>query len=323
MADAAAPVLLTGGLGAIGSWVVRRLLAAGRPFTVYEARADYSLVPDLRGRFPLVVGDVLDRQRLAAAVRECGARRIIHLAALMPPACEADPTRGYQVNLLGSTTVFDVARECGVERVVFGSSKAANGAILGAHADPTFAPIPEEYQGPTLDVYGATKRALEDAARHYRRLFGLDLIALRFGTTYGPGKLERHGAVGLKSRIVETAFRGEPFTVPTPDLADDAVYNRDVAKAVVLACDAPRSEHWQFHISGGQLITLRAFVAEVVRHCPQHRLTLDETARPPEGPGTRGLLDNSRARAELGYVPDFPGATGVADYVAWLRATSA
>ena len=318
-----APVLVTGGLGAIGSWVVRRLVDADRPFLVYDWRADFSLLPELESRVRFVQGDLLDRERLASVVREAGVRRIIHLAALMPPACEADPRQGYAVNLLGALGVFDVARDLDLERVVFASSKAAYGAVGGAHAPPTFAPVTEDYQGAALDVYGSTKRALEEAAHHYRRLWNLDLIALRLGSTYGPGKLARHGAVGLKSRIVETAFRGEPFTVPTPDWIDDIVYNRDVAKAVVLACDAPRPAHWQFNISSETLVSLRDFVDEVARHCPDHRLTIDETSSVPERPGTSGLFSNARARAELGYTPDFPGAAGVADYLAYLRQQTA
>src|SRR5919206_2691925 len=110
-ANSRVPVLVTGGLGAIGSWVVRRLVAEGWLCLVYDAREDYSLLPDLERQFTFVAGDILDRERLEKTTREAGVRRIIHLAALMPPACEADPTRGYQVNLLGSLTVFDVARD--------------------------------------------------------------------------------------------------------------------------------------------------------------------------------------------------------------------
>ena len=315
----AAPVLVTGGMGAIGSWVVRRLLDEGRPFLVYDWRPDFSLLPDLQDQFTFVQGDLLDSERLAGMVREAGVRRIIHLAALMPPACEEDPLRGYQVNLLGALHVFDVARDLALERVVFASSKGAYGAMAGEHAAPTFKPVTEDYASPPLDVYGSTKRALEDAARHYRRLWDLDLIALRLGSTYGPGKLARHGAVGLKSRIVEMAFHGEPFAVPTPELTDDVVYNRDVAKAVVLACFAPRPEHWQFNISSETLVSLRAFAEEVMRHCPSHRLTIDESAPASDRPGTNGLLSNARARAELGYEPDFPGVAGVADYVQYLQ----
>lgn len=311
-------VLVTGALGAIGSWVVRRLVAEEIPFVAFDARADFSLLPDLQDRFELVQGDILDRAQLGQIVREHGVRRILHLAALMPPACEADPPLGYRINLLGALNVFEVAREQGLERVVFMSSKAQYGTITGEHAPPAFAPIPESYRGVPVDVYGSTKLALEDAARHYRRLFGLDLLTLRLGSTYGPGKLARHGAVGLKSRIVEAGFHGEPFEVPDPDHRDDVVYNLDVARAVVLAAFAQRPEHWQFNIAGGELVSLREFAREVMRLCPQHRLTLGPSAG-PQSPGTSGLMSIERARAELGYVPEYPGTSGIAHYLEHLQ----
>src|SRR5712692_9314897 len=192
------PVLVTGGLGAIGSWVVRRLLDEGQPFLVYDWRADFSLLPDLEREITFVQGDLLDRDRLAGVVREAGVRRILHLAALMPPPCEEDPALGYRVNLLGALNVFDVARDQGLERVVFMSSKAVYGAVSGEHAAPTYAPVTEDHPKVPLDVYGSTKLALEAAARHYRRLWDLDLLTLRLGSTYGPGKLTRHGVEGVK-----------------------------------------------------------------------------------------------------------------------------
>jgi UDP-glucose 4-epimerase len=219
----------------------------------------------------------------------------------------------------GALNVFDIARDLQLERVVFTSSKAVYGEITGEHAAPTFEPVTEDYLGVPLNVYGSTKRAEEDAARHYRRLWGLDLIGLRLGSTYGPGKLARHGAVGFNSRIVEMACRGEPLSVPTPDVVDDVVYNRDVAKAIVLACFAPKPEHWQFNISSESLVSQRAFAQEVMRLCPGHRLTIAESSQAPAGPGTNGLLSNARARRELNYVPDFPGLAGIADYVEHLR----
>jgi nucleoside-diphosphate-sugar epimerase len=320
MANAAtSPVLVTGGLGAIGSWVVRRLVDEQRPFLVYDWRADFTLLPDLQDQITFVQGDLLDKDRLAGVVRDAGVRCILHLAALMPPACEQDPALGYRVNLFGALNVFDVARDLGLERVVFMSSKAVYGLLTGEHGPPTLAAVTEDHPKQPQDVYGSTKLALEDAARHYRRLWDLDLLTLRLGATYGPGKLARHGVVGFNSRIVEQAHRGEPLTVPWPEQRDDIVYNRDVAKAIVLAGFAPRPEHWQFNISGGTLVSRRAFVDEVIRHCPEHRLTLDESVPQPTTPTTAGLFSNARARAELGYQPDFPSAAGVADYVSHLR----
>jgi UDP-glucose 4-epimerase len=306
-------------MGAIGSWVVRRLIDDGQPFVVYDWRADYSLLPDLAGEIDFVQGDILDRDQLASVIQESRARRIIHLAALMPPDCESNPSRGYQVNLMGTLSVLDVARDLQLERVVFTSSKASYGTFTGEHAAPGFKPVTEEYEGVSPDVYGSTKKAEEDAARHYRRLWNLDLIALRLGSTYGPGKLARHGSLSLKSSIVEMGYRGEPLTVPTPDLTDDTVYNRDVAKAVLLACFAPTPEHWQFNVSSESLVSLRTFTEEVMRRCPNHRLTIDERSVAPDRPGTNCLLSNARAREELGYTPDFPGVAGVADYLEHIQ----
>jgi UDP-glucose 4-epimerase len=314
-------VLVTGGFGAIGSFVVRRLLELGHSVVVYSRHESYALVPDLVGRVRYVSGDVQDRAALEAAVREHGAVRIIHLAAALGRSLEQDPPVGYRVNVLGSLNVFDVARDLGLERVVVTSSKAVYGALRGPFAAPTFTPVTEDYVGQTSNVYGATKKALEDAAYHYRRLFGLDVIALRLGSTFGPGK-GRPGAhvgyPGLKSRIIDAALAGEAFSVPWADIQDDIVYNRDVAKGAVLACFAPPSEHWQFNIATGALTSVRSYALEVMRVVPGHRLSISEEPRDPPGNVT-GILSIDRARVELGYEPDFPGASAVADYVESLR----
>ena len=316
------PVLVTGGLGAIGSFVVRRLIDEGRRVVVYSRNANYALLPDLRERLVHTPGDVQDRDRLASVVAEHGVKRIIHLAAALGSALEKDPPLGYRVNVLGGMNVFDVARDLGLERVVFTSSKANYGALSGEYGPPVYAPVTEDYVGQTSGVYGATKKALEDAAFHYRRLFGLDLIALRLGSTYGPGKRgsASAGYPGLKAWIVDSALSGEPFEIPMPDIRDDIVYNRDVAKGAVLACFAAPSEHWQFNIAGGQLSSLRQFGEEVMRVVPAHKLSFAPTTDAAAiARNVTGLLSIDRARAELGYEPDFPAVAGVADYVAMLR----
>src|SRR5262249_62381740 len=103
--------------------------------------------------------------------------------------------------------------------------------------------------------------------------------------------LPRHGVVGSTPLLVALAFPAEPLAPPTPDLLDDIVYNRDVAKAIALAAFAPRPTHWQFNISSETLISQRAFAEEVMRHCPNHRLTIAENEQAGQ-PGTVPLFSN-------------------------------
>lgn len=312
-------VLVTGGFGAIGSFVSRQLAREGHTVIVYSRARNFSLVPELEGRIQWAPGDVTDRDALDRAAREHHATRVIHLAAALPAITEDDPIRAYQVNLMGGLNVLTVARDLRLKRVVFTSSKAYYGRFVGEHAPPHFKPVTEDYQGQTATVYGATKKALEDAAFHFRRQWEVDVIALRLGSTYGPGKgTSSHGGYsGLKSRIIEASLRGEPVTVEMPDAADDIVYNADVAKGAVLACFAPRPEYWQLNISGGQLVTLRAFANEAARLIPQHQLTIPAPRGGDVGIPTNitGLLSIERARTAIGYEPDYPGIAGVEAYV--------
>src|SRR4051794_23745124 len=95
-------VLVTGGLGAIGSWVLRELVARGERPLVYDSRADTSLIPDLVDEIDLRVGDILDLPHLLRLGQEFAVDRILHLAALMPPICQANPYLGFRVNAEGT-----------------------------------------------------------------------------------------------------------------------------------------------------------------------------------------------------------------------------
>jgi nucleoside-diphosphate-sugar epimerase len=76
-------VLLTGGLGVNGAWVLRSLRARGDSVTVFENRLDTSLVADLAGELDLVEGDVTDQAALAAALARKPADAIVHMAAVL------------------------------------------------------------------------------------------------------------------------------------------------------------------------------------------------------------------------------------------------
>jgi UDP-glucose 4-epimerase len=308
------PVLVTGGFGAIGSWVTRILVEEGRPVVVMSRGENYSMLPDLRERITYAQGDFSDTPRLAEIVREHSIRHIIHTAGEMGAACDRDPVLAYRVNVMGGVGLFEVARRAGINRVVFTSGKGVYGALPPEYCAPIWKPLTEDYQGLPMHTYGSTKKALEDAARQYARMYGMEFATFRLGGTYGPGK-RLAGYSGLKSQIIEAGLSGEPLVIPTPDVIDDIVFNRDVARAHVLACFGPKTEHFQFNISGGELVSLRDFAQEVMRLCPNHRLSFSDEPEPMDDSKLTARLSIERAGEELGFVPNYPGVKGVAAYI--------
>lgn len=316
-------VLVTGGFGAIGSWVTRTLVEQGHEATVLSRTADRSLVPDLGDEVRHVAGSIDDRDLVRRVLADHDVDRVVHCAAALGGAGERDPVSAYATNLMGSLHVFEAAREVGIQRIVYTSTKGVYGRLPSRYGAPELVPIGEDVEGAPFKVYGASKKALEGAAEQCRRLWGLEIIALRLGSTFGPGKGAQHtGYTGMKARIVRAAIDREPLVIDNPDVLDDVVYNADVGRAHVLAAFAPTPDDWRFNISGGRLVSLREWTEEVMRVCPEHRLSFggDDPAR-LEGT-TQGRLDITRAREQLGYEPAFPGAAGVADYVERERSTT-
>ncbi|GGI02442.1 NAD-dependent epimerase/dehydratase family protein [Egicoccus halophilus] len=314
-------ILVTGGFGAIGSWVTRLLVEDGHDVTVFSRRRDLRLLPEMGDAVQHVAGSILDRETIDRALATSSIDRVIHCAAALSSSAEKDPRLAYETNVIGSLNIFEAARDAGIGRVVYTSTKGVYGRLPAEHGPPQFAPIHEGVEGTPMHVYGASKKALEAAADHCRRLWGLEIIALRLGSTFGPGKGGQHaGYAGLKAQIVDAALAGRHLRIDNADVADDVVYNADVGRGHVLAAFAPPSTDGVFNIASGQLTTLRAWAEEVMRQCPDHRLEFGDHDETKIASATQGVMDIQRARRELGYEPAFPGVSGVADYVTRERA---
>lgn len=314
-------VLITGGLGVNGAWVARRLVDEGHEVTVADVRPDLSLVPDLQDRVEVASVDVRDLAALQRVLQAGRIERVAHLAAIVPAG--ADPYLGFSVNAQGTVNVLEAARTSGVRRVVFTSSRAAYAPFTGEHGSPAYRPVPEEHPReplPSMRVYSVCKILAEEAGKQFADSFGLEFVALRFATIYGPGKKARHGPIGVYSRIIENAMLGVPTVIEQGgEEADDLVYVRDVAQGIVRALTVDRLGHWVYNIGGGGVSTLHDFAAAVRQVLGDVRIEIGG-GRDPLGLGPiYGRLDISRAAADLGYAPEYDLARGVADYMESLR----
>lgn len=313
-------VLVIGGMGAIGIWVVRELLDRGHQVVVLDTRYDATFLRDLEGKFEYLPGDVTDLPRLIHVMRERSIGRVIHLAALLFQ-CEENPPLGFAVNTAGTINVLEAARIAGVGRVAFTSAKAVYGQISGEHAHPDYRPVSEDAPKRPDSIYGASKLAAEHAGLHYARKFGVDFVALRLASLFGPGRLSRHGALAITSDMVERAYAGQPVKVAQgSEQGEDLLYTRDAARGIVCAAFAERLRDRVFNIGSGQPISLGAFAAGVREVFAQAEIEV--------GPGLDywgmgkqyySVLDVSRARDQLGFAPKYSLLDGIRDYARILE----
>jgi len=176
-------ILVTGGVGKVGQWVVRELLAgAAHEITVFDC------VPGPeRGAVKYLVGDVQDLGQVMEAT--AGADAVIHLAAIHNPNI-APANVTYQTNVVGTFNVHHAAFRHRVKRVVSASSNAVVGWSYSERFVPDYLPIDEEHPLRPEDVYGLSKEIGESIARSYARK-GLETVSLRPSGVVTPDELER------------------------------------------------------------------------------------------------------------------------------------
>ena len=310
-------VLITGGTGVNGAATARLLVSRGERPLLLDNRVDVSLIADIADDVDVVTGDILDGAALKEVVAANDVTHIVHMAALMPGPAEADPSLAIAIGVDGTLNVLEAARACEVRRVVYTSSNAFVGDVRGKHGHPEFVPLDESLPPNPADLYGVTKVCSETLGHYYRRRHGVEFVALRYPSIYGPGKLARHGVLALYGKIIEDAMTGREVRIAQGgDQRNDAVYVGDVAHSVVLALQAEGLTQWTFNIGTGRGVTLRDFADVLKRFYPEARIDI--------GPGldfrdgykqSYCVFDIGKAREQLGYEPQYLLERGIEDYI--------
>ncbi|MCC7352212.1 MAG: NAD-dependent epimerase/dehydratase family protein [Anaerolineae bacterium] len=306
--------LVTGAQGFIGALIVKDLLEAGIPVTVFDLdttprRLRLVATDDQIARATFVHGDVTDLPSVEATVVAHSITRIIHLAGLQIPACRADPLLGARVNVLGTLALFEAARRHAdqVQRIVYASSIA----VIG----------PEEaYTGPVTDDarllpkthYGVFKQANEGNALVYWLENKVSSIGLRPYTVYGAGR--DAGFTSAPTKAIKAAVAGRPYTIGYVG-PNDMLYVDDCARAFIGCAQVPFQGAEVFNISG-VMVTIEEFIAELERVIPEAKGLVRCQGKPI---AISPHLDDSRLRRLVPDLPRTPLRQGIAETVAIFR----
>ncbi len=174
--------LVTGALGCIGAWTVKRLVAEGVPVWTYDLPGEphrLRLIMDdaALAKVNFIHGDITDAAAFEQAVAANGITHVVHLAALQVPFVRADPLAGARVNVVGTTVVLESVRrhKADIQGLVYASS-------VGVYGGPDLYPDGTLYQDSPqfpLNLYGVFKQANEGTARIYAQDWGVNSIGIR------------------------------------------------------------------------------------------------------------------------------------------------
>lgn len=320
----AAPVIVTGAAGFIGMHVAERLLLQGHAVVgVDEFNAYYD--PALKAAraarleaypaFRMVRMDIADAPAFAALMAECGARRVVHLAAQAGVRHSIENPFAYErSNLAGHLSVMEACRHApGFEHLVYASSSSVYGDRPGDGAgfreeDAVDAPV---------SLYAATKRACELMSHAYGKLYGFPQTGLRFFTVYGPWGRPDMAYFSFTEKILAD----QPIEVfGQGQMARDFTYIDDIVEGVIGALDHPPEPGFNriLNIGDSRPVGLMDMIAVL-------EAALGKTAQKvflPMQPGdvTTTYADISKLAALTGYAPKVSLEEGIPQFVAWWRA---
>ena len=309
-------VLITGGYGFIGAWIIRNLLAQGDRVWVYDLKEDPRrlrvILPEEEVRKVVFVrGDVTDQPNLQKAIADHQIDHIIHLAGLQVPTCRANPILGAQVNVIGTLSVFEAVRlaEGQIKRLVYASSAA----VFGPPEKYPAGPLPDDVKLLPSTHYGYFKCCNEGNAAIYYQDFGISSIGLRPWTVYGVGR--DLGMTSEPTKAIKSVAIGRPYHISYGGF-QDLQFVDDVAKICVRCLKAP--------YEGAKSYNLRGHVVDLATF---HKAlcAVEPTASELVTFGERQLaiaydLDDAALQKDLGPMPRTPLEDGIRQTLEMFRA---
>ncbi len=302
--------LITGGAGFIGSHIARALLEKGEEVRVLDNFSSGKR-ENLQGLdVELVEGDLRDSSKVTEAVK--GIDIIFHEAAFVSvPESMEKPQECFDINVTGTSMLFEAARKAGAKRVVIASSAAVYG-------DSTAMPLVENTPLKQLSPYATSKRIDEMYAELFTNQFGLEVAALRYFNVYGPRQRPDSMYAAAVPIFIRRMLDNKPITVyGDGGQSRDLVNVRDVVQANLLASQHPAAPGQIFNVCTGietRLLDLLDILYEVFPNAPKH-----VHAEPRAGDIYRSIGTPKKAVDTLGFKPQISLADGVKEAVEEMR----
>jgi UDP-glucose 4-epimerase len=311
-------ILITGAAGYIGSHVLLQLQARGEQVVAIDNLSTGFRQAVLSA--PLIVGDIGDRELLAAVLREHRIDTVMHFAAnTIVPESVRDPLKYYGNNTCATRNLLDSCVRAGVRQLVFSSSAAVYGNPVGGICDEQLALAP-------VNPYGTSKLMSEWMLRDQAASSDFRYVSLRYFNVAGS---DLQGRIGQSTRAAtllikvaceaivgkrpHVAIFGTDYDTPDGTGVRDYVHVEDVARAHVDALDYLRrgGAAAVFNCGYSRGYSVRE-VLDSVQRIAGSRLAIREQPRRPGDPPTL-IARAERIRLQLGWTPQLDNLDAIVD----------
>jgi nucleoside-diphosphate-sugar epimerase len=314
-------VMITGGSGFIGVYLMKALMESGARVINYDLAPPGPVLQKYLDE--AVHGDnlvwqrasILDLPDLIAAVKDQKVDKIVHMAAFFDPAeSNRRPYFTYQANVMGTINIFETARLMGVSRVV-------NISSIGVYPRKQYEPMDEKHPMFILGAghgshYGSSKAATELIGQAYCENNGVSYVSVRFSGVYGFGM---RYSMFIKD-MIENSLNGVPTEFASGgDLTRDYTYVKDSVSGVIRALNAEDADlvTRSYLTTSGELYSGTDIAGIVARLIPGAEISIapELDAFEQKDMAKRGRIDISLAKKELGYEPQYSIEDGIEEYI--------
>jgi dTDP-L-rhamnose 4-epimerase len=349
-------ILVTGGAGFIGSFIVDALLQRGYEVTVFdnlEPQVHNGGIPKyLNPNARFVSGDIRDYEALRGAIK--GAEAIFHQAAMVGVGQSMFQVRKYvEINSVGTANVLDLlANEPhSVQKLIVASSMSLYGEGLyktkdgrtveaGERSEADLAkqrwecydpksgeplipcPTPETKEPRSSSIYAITKKNQEEQVIVFGKAHQLPVVALRYFNTYGPRQSLNNPYTGVAAIFLNRLKCGQPMLIfEDGEQQRDFVSVHDIAQANILALEKKEADYEVFNVGSGQPISISA-LADVIMKEYGKQVPKDIVGKYRKGDIRHCYADITKIKTRLGFVPKVSMADGMRELIAASEAES-
>ena len=315
-------VLVIGGAGFIGSFVVAELLKTNvGKVVIYDnfARGKFSNVSDNINDSRCQVypngGDVRDVDTLNDAMQGCDA--VIHLAAMWLLHCKDFPRTAFHVNIEGTFNVLEACVKNKIKRLVYSSSASVYG-------DASEVPMTEEHPFNNKNFYGATKIAGEAMCRAYYDRYDLSYVGLRYMNVYGPHQDQTAAYTGVIPIMLNKIDANEAPTINGDGTqAYDFIDVEDVARCNICSLESDTVDEF-FNVGTGVQTSIKELCDTIL---DLKESELEVTYNPYNADDARRLVQNrigcpKKASEDLDFNYKYDLRTGLQRLIDWRETHS-